>query len=75
MFEVRNGGDAVWEAEAKIGRAKAYLVGSPYATDFGFSNVLQGPLQAGLAQSTQCRGSRSFQAGFWGYRSRISTRI
>lgn len=45
MLELRNGGDTVWEMDAKIGRAKAYLVGSPYATDFGFSNVLQGPLQ------------------------------
>ncbi|BDA50280.1 probable autophagy-related protein 2 at C-terminar half [Coccomyxa sp. Obi] len=46
MIELRNSGDMAWEAEARIGRAKAYLVGSPYATDFGFSNVLQGPLQA-----------------------------
>ncbi len=45
MLKLRNGGDSVWEMEAKVGRAKAYLVGSPYATDFGFSNVLQGPLQ------------------------------
>ena len=45
MLELRNGGDTVWEMDARIGRAKAYLVGSPYATDFGFSNVLRGPLQ------------------------------
>ena len=48
MVELRNSGEVAWEAEARIGRAKAYLVGSPYATDFGFSNVLQGPLQVSL---------------------------
>jgi hypothetical protein len=38
-----------WGAELAVGRAKAYLVGSPYATDFGFASVLQAPLQVRLA--------------------------
>jgi hypothetical protein len=52
MAALRYAADAVWEADAKIGRAKAYLVGSPYATDFGFSSagLLRGPLQVSFSQ-------------------------
>ena len=34
-----------WEAEAALGRAKLFLMGSPYASDFCFSEVVGGPLQ------------------------------
>jgi hypothetical protein len=52
IVALRNGGDALWEADAKVGRVKAYLVGSPYATDFGFSDCLpRGPLQVRLSKT------------------------
>lgn len=45
MLALRAHAEQQWAAELAIGRAKAYLVGSPYATDFGFASVLQAPLQ------------------------------
>ena len=46
MLALRVAGEQQWDADLAVGRAKAYLIGSPYATEFGFSNVLEGPLQA-----------------------------
>ncbi len=34
-----------WEAEAALGGAKLFLIGSPYASDFCFSDIAGGPLQ------------------------------
>ena len=34
-----------WELEAALGRAKLFLIGSPYASDFCFSDAVGGPLQ------------------------------
>ena len=34
-----------WEAEVALGGAKLFLIGSPYASDFCFSDIAGGPLQ------------------------------
>ena len=42
MLSLRQAGEQQWAANVAVGRAKAYLVGSPYATELGFANVLAG---------------------------------
>lgn len=44
---VGSGRPNAWEVEAALGGAKLFLVGSPYASDFCFSDIVGDPLQAG----------------------------
>ena len=45
LFTVRSSRPGAWEAEAALGRTKFFLIGSPYASDFCFSDIAGGPLQ------------------------------
>lgn len=46
LIYVGSSSTGAWEAEAALGGAKLFLIGSPYASDFCFSNIVEGPLQA-----------------------------
>ena len=45
LMTVGSGRPNAWEAEAALGGAKLFLIGSPYASDFCFSDIAGGPLQ------------------------------
>lgn len=45
LLSVSSSRPGSWEAEAALGGAKLFLTGSPYATDFCFSDIVGGPLQ------------------------------
>ena len=47
LVTVGSGRPNAWEAEAALGGAKLFLIGSPYASDFCFSDIVGGPLQVG----------------------------
>ena len=46
LMSVGSSSPGAWDAEAALGGAKLFLIGSPYASDFCFSNIVEGPLQA-----------------------------
>ena len=45
LMTVGSGRPNAWEAEAALGGVKLFLIGSPYASDFCFSDIAGGPLQ------------------------------
>ena len=45
LMTVGSGRPAAWEAEVALGGAKLFLIGSPYASDFCFSDIAGGLLQ------------------------------
>ncbi len=45
LMTVGSGRPNAWEAEAALGGAKLFLIGSPYASDFCVSDIAGGPLQ------------------------------
>ena len=56
-----------WEAEAALGGAKLFLIGSPYASDFCFSDIAGGPLQVQTAPDCVHRESQPFSTWFPGF--------
>ena len=52
MTTVASSSPGAWELEAALGRAKLFLIGSPYASDFCFSDAIGGPLQVWHATET-----------------------
>ena len=64
MLSLRQAGEQQWAADLAVGRAKAYLVGSPYAAELGFASVLAGPLQVCLGRG-RCLPRQCSERGYW----------